>query len=83
MQKNKHAKSANNVEFIKVKLDTDIKIVPLKCPQCGASIELNTNRETCFCSYCGTQVFFDDGSRTIYYNEKKECKRQTMRLLLK
>lgn len=72
MQKNKHAKSANNVEFVKVELDTDIKIVPLKCPQCGASIELNISRKTSFCSYCGTQVFFDDGSRTIYYNEKKE-----------
>lgn len=33
--------------------------IALKCPSCGASIELDENREFGFCSYCGTKVMQD------------------------
>ncbi len=37
-----------------------MKMYQLKCPACGASIEVEKGRESCFCSYCGTKVYVDD-----------------------
>ena len=34
-------------------------MVPLKCPGCGANIELDDSREFGFCNYCGTKVVQD------------------------
>ncbi len=37
-----------------------MKIYQLKCPACGASVEVEKGRESCFCSYCGTKIYVDD-----------------------
>lgn len=37
-----------------------MKIYQLKCPACGASVEVEKDRESCFCSYCGTKIYVDD-----------------------
>lgn len=42
-----------------------MKIIPVECPKCGASFEIEEGRKTCFCQYCGTQIAIDDGSRTV------------------
>lgn len=34
-------------------------MVPLKCPGCGANIELDDSREFGFCNFCGTKVMQD------------------------
>ena len=39
-----------------------MKIIPVSCPKCGASFEIDEGRKTCFCQYCGTQIFIDDGT---------------------
>ena len=44
------------------------KIVPIHCPECGARTNMDYDRKRCFCTYCGTELFFDDGSKTITYN---------------
>jgi DNA-directed RNA polymerase subunit RPC12/RpoP len=31
-------------------------IITLKCPECGASMEADDSRESCFCSYCGYKI---------------------------
>ncbi len=33
--------------------------VALKCPSCGADIEIDDSREFGFCSYCGTKIMQD------------------------
>ena len=40
-----------------------IKMVSLKCPECGANLEIE-ERKQCFCQYCGTKIMLDDGSHT-------------------
>lgn len=40
-----------------------IKMVSLKCPECGANLEIE-ERKRCFCPYCGTKIMLDDGSCT-------------------
>lgn len=42
-----------------------MKIIPVACPKCGASFEIEEGRDKCFCQYCGTQIVIDDGSRNI------------------
>ena len=34
-------------------------LISLRCPSCGADIELDETREFGFCSYCGTKVMMD------------------------
>ena len=33
-----------------------IKLVPVKCPECGAMLNIEENRTQAFCSYCGAKV---------------------------
>ena len=44
------------------------RIVPIRCPECGAQTNMDYDRKRCFCTYCGTELLFEDGSRTINYN---------------
>ena len=37
-----------------------MKLVPAKCPSCGADIEVNKDLEKTICQYCGTTVLIDD-----------------------
>lgn len=47
-----------------------MELKKLRCPECGANFE--SNEKVSFCSYCGAKLFFDDGTKTINYNYKKE-----------
>lgn len=33
-----------------------MSLIDMKCPNCGASIQLDNSRESGFCSYCGSKV---------------------------
>lgn len=46
-----------------------MKILSLKCPQCGASLE---SENSSYCSYCGARLYFDNGSKNININYKNE-----------
>ena len=37
-----------------------MKVVDVKCPNCGGSIELEENEEFAFCRYCGTKVIREE-----------------------
>ncbi|MBQ2935910.1 MAG: hypothetical protein IJD96_06735 [Lachnospiraceae bacterium] len=40
-------------------------MVDLKCPGCGANIQLDDSREVGFCSYCGTKVLIEPNKTQI------------------
>ena len=42
-----------------------MKVYQLLCPACGASIEIEKDQDSCFCSYCGTKVLIDDDIQRI------------------
>jgi uncharacterized Zn finger protein (UPF0148 family) len=44
------------------------------CPKCGAPIIFEEGRDDVFCSHCGTQVFKDDGNKTITYRTIDEAR---------
>ena len=37
-----------------------MKLISLKCPDCGANLEIEQDRSFCFCSYCGHKIIIDD-----------------------
>ena len=37
----------------------------MKCPSCGGTIEIEGNRDSCFCTYCGTKVHVDDETHRV------------------
>ncbi len=42
-----------------------MKAYQLSCPACGATIEIDKDRESCFCSYCGSKILIDDNIQRI------------------
>lgn len=41
-----------------------IKLTQMKCPNCGANLEFNGDRQQVFCTYCGTPIAITDENRT-------------------
>lgn len=47
-----------------------IKMVPLTCPKCNASIDVKEGMTSCYCTYCGTKISIgDDSTFTINVNQ--------------
>ena len=49
-----------------------MEVKELKCPACGAKIE--SDKKVSFCSYCGSKLFLDDGSKNINYKTEDIAK---------
>ena len=45
-----------------------IKINSVKCPACGANIQVEEGKERIFCTYCGTQILITNENEYIYRN---------------
>ena len=37
-----------------------MKLIAVKCPQCGADLQMEKDQKTCFCEYCGCRILIDD-----------------------
>ncbi len=37
-----------------------MKLIQLDCPQCGAKLEVDSDRQFVFCQYCGNKILIDD-----------------------
>ena len=49
-----------------------MKTVSVKCPDCGAALELEEGRTVYYCQYCGAKVFLDDeADRHVYVDEAR------------
>lgn len=47
-----------------------INLISLKCPECGATLQVEENRKECFCSYCGNRVIVqNDNEKTVNINK--------------
>lgn len=51
-----------------------MKVITLKCPECGADLTVETDRKDCYCQYCGTHVLFDDETKTTVHVIKNEAR---------
>ena len=54
-----------------------MKLVRIKCPGCGANLELNEDRTSAYCSYCGCKLYVDDANaQDAAYESRQRKKRQ-------
>lgn len=45
---------------------SNIKLVSVKCPDCGAILSIEENRASAFCTYCGAKVIISNENEYIY-----------------
>lgn len=45
-----------------------MKIVSVKCPECGASLQIEDDRKQAFCSYCGAKVLLENENEYTYHH---------------
>lgn len=60
-----------------------IQFVSVKCPQCGADLSIESDRQQAFCGYCGTKVIVNNENEHIYRNidEARIKESETERLI--
>ena len=60
-----------------------IQFVSVKCPQCGADLSIESDRQQAFCTYCGTKVIVNNENEHIYRNidEARIKESETERLI--
>ncbi len=51
-----------------------MELLAAKCPNCGANIELDKNRDVLYCSYCGTKIIVKDEIKKIELDVKGKIK---------
>lgn len=49
-------------------------VMPLTCPKCGGAIHVPEGQRQCFCTYCGTPLQIDDGTKTLLYRKVDETR---------
>lgn len=42
-----------------------IKFIAVKCPECGALLSIEENRNQAFCSYCGTKILIHNENEHV------------------
>lgn len=43
-----------------------MNFVQMKCPNCGANLDVETGIDSFFCKYCGTKIIVEGQSKTAY-----------------
>ena len=59
-----------------------IKLVSVKCPDCGQTLSIEENRTQAFCTYCGAKVKCLKSKRFINDIEKAKAEVSTERIKL-
>lgn len=53
-----------------------LQFISVKCPQCGAMLDLENNRKQAFCTYCGNRIIlYNDNEQTFKYNKNENTYR--------
>lgn len=43
-----------------------VKFISIKCPECGAKLDVEEGRKEFFCTYCGTKIIMQNDNEYIY-----------------
>lgn len=56
-----------------------MKVQALKCPECGANIEIDKPVDVCYCNYCGAKLAVEEDNKDIIYANvrQKELEHET------
>lgn len=58
------------------------KLVKMRCPSCNGQLDFSTDKDFCFCPFCGEKVLIDDGTQTTINitRDEAEIEKQKVRL---
>ena len=45
-----------------------VRLISVKCPDCGAALQFEEGRNMAFCSYCGAKILLHNENEYIYRN---------------
>ncbi len=45
-----------------------MKMVAMKCPECGASVNADLDKETAYCEFCGARLFLQNENEYTIHN---------------
>lgn len=43
-----------------------LNVISLKCPECGATLNIEQGRQQAFCTYCGAKNFINNENEYVY-----------------
>ena len=47
-----------------------MRLINLECPSCHANLQVDSSRDSFYCTYCGARVLLDyEGTRYVYVDE--------------
>ena len=60
-----------------------VSIISLKCPECGATISIESDRKQAFCTYCGAKILVNNENEYVYrhIDEAQITQAETDRLI--
>lgn len=60
-----------------------IKMIKVKCPECGGTMDIGQNRDMAYCTYCGTKILIHNENEKIYrrIDEARIRETETERLI--
>lgn len=44
---------------------TETRLISLKCPSCGAELNIEDGRDICFCTYCGAKILIEQSDEAV------------------
>lgn len=50
-----------------------MKLISLKCPYCGAQLQINAEKEYVFCEHCGTKILIDNEISRLQIDNAEEA----------
>lgn len=57
-----------------------MELKAVTCPSCGGSVHIPDNEKDCFCTFCGSRIAVDDGSKTVTYRTVDEARLRELEL---
>ena len=68
------------MSFLRGGVGIIMKVKSLKCPECGANLEIEDGRTSCYCQYCGCKLILDDEKQEYTINKNININRTTRRI---
>lgn len=59
-----------------------MKIIELKCPNCGGPLQIPADKKVLYCQHCGTKLLLDDGQIYVNITKKVETKSENVKRIV-
>ena len=56
-----------------------IQFITIKCPECGANQQLENNRDSAYCTYCGAKIMIASDNEHILRSINEAIRKRTAR----